>query len=231
MERNEDEQDLDRANAQDPGQDIVGEGRSEDDGLGPDAANAPDRSAEPQLPADSLPPREAAPSADDPESSDARQEIAAPTDAATMQPGEQATRIEVPLDPDVSSATQPTSRPGDQLVRVPPPDRDEEPAEDLDPVDKIFSPEWQPPADSSASADTPKSAAGDAPHESIGTTIPRVQVLVMLLESKTMYADAIEEALEANASKYRQIAQSEVDQAFWNYDAQLRAIDWRLRGP
>jgi hypothetical protein len=61
--------------------------------------------------------------------------------------------------------------------------------------------------------------------------MPRVQVLVTLLESQAMYAEAIDEALERHAPKYRQIAESEVQRGFWHYENQRRAADWRLRGP
>jgi hypothetical protein len=100
-----------------------------------------------------------------------------------------------------------------------------------DPVDQIFPPAWRSPADFSGSFHASESAAAGTLPESLGKTMPRVQVLVTLLESQTMYVEAIEEAVENHAPKYRQIAESEVERGFWHYENQRRAADWRLRGP
>ena len=231
MERNDDERDLDPTNPQEPGPDIVGDAESEHGGSGPDATSQSDRSAEPQPPATSSSLPATDPSADDPEEPGPRQEFFVPTDAVAMQPDEQATRIELSLDPDVSPAARPPSTTGDQRSRVPPLDPGEQPEGVHAPVGQTLPPAPGHPADSSRSARTAKLAAVEQPRESIGSTVPRVQVLVMLLESKAMYADAIDEALDENAAKYRQIAQSEVDQAFWIYETERRAADWRLRDP
>jgi hypothetical protein len=60
---------------------------------------------------------------------------------------------------------------------------------------------------------------------------PHVMVLVQLAESRAIYLEAIGEALDKNAPKYREIAESEVKLGFWRYENQRRAADYRLRGP
>jgi hypothetical protein len=233
MEDNEDERKVEPPDALEPGQgqDILGEAPGEDNVAGPEAPNGSDQSAESSVPPATLTPQETDSSVEDSEQPELTEEIAASDSAAVMQSGGQATRIELPADLDISSATQPPATTGDRHSRLLPLDRGEDSEGEPGPVDQIFPPAWRFPADSSGSVRTPESAAADALPESLGKTMPRVQVLVTLLESQTMYVEAIDEALEKNAPKYRQIAESEVKHGFWHYENQRRAADWRLRGP
>ncbi len=230
MERDEDEQDLISPNAHEPGQGILGEAQSEDDDLGPDAPDGSDQSAESQISAASSPPQEADPRDEDPEGPEAHQE-ATLSGTAAVQPAGQGTRIELPAELDISSARQPQSTTGDQQNHLLPLDRGHESASAPNPVDQIFPPEWRLPLDPGGSSRPPDSAAAADSPANVGDAIPRVQVLVTLLASQTMYAEAIDEALEKHAPKYRQIAESEVKHGFWQYENQRRAADWRLRGP
>jgi hypothetical protein len=160
---------------------------------------------------------------------EAPEEIAASNTGAAMQSGGQATRIELPADLEISP-TPPAEVPGDRNDRLLPTDRDGALQGEANPVDQIFPPEWRLPVDTGGSFGARESAA-DEQRENIGRTAPRVQVLVTLVEARAMYADAIHEALEKKAPKYRQIAESAVERGFWRYENQRRAADWRLRGP
>jgi hypothetical protein len=60
---------------------------------------------------------------------------------------------------------------------------------------------------------------------------PQVMLFVQLAEGRATYVKAIEEALDKNAPKYREIAEAEVKLGFWRYENQRRAADYRLRGP
>jgi hypothetical protein len=60
---------------------------------------------------------------------------------------------------------------------------------------------------------------------------PHVMLLVQLAETRAMYLDALDEALDKKAPQYREIAESEVKLGFWRYENQRRAADYRLRGP
>jgi hypothetical protein len=231
MEHDEDKQDLNPPNAQEPGQDILGEAQSADDGRGSDAPDGSDQSAESQIPSAPLTPQEAAPSAEDPAKPDAPQRVTGPSGGAAMQPAGQVTRIELPAELEVSLATPPPVTTGDRHSHLLPLERGEKSEGDPDPLGPIFPPAGRLPVDSSAPFHAAESAVADESPESLGKTMPRVHVLVTLLESQTMYSAAIDEALEGHAAKYRQIAESEVERGFWHYENQRRAADWRLRGP
>jgi hypothetical protein len=233
MDDNEDEPRVEPPDALEPGQgqDIVGEVQSEDDGVGLEAPNGLDQSAESSVPPATLTPQEADSSVEDPDQPELTEEIAVPIGGASTQTGGQVTRIELPADLGISPATQPPVATGDRHSHLLPFDRGEEAAGDPDPVDQIFPPAWRLPVDSSGSVRTPESTAADESPESLGETMPRMQVLVTLLEGQTMHAEAIDEALAKHAPEYRQIAESEVERGLWHYENQRRAADWRLRGP
>jgi hypothetical protein len=149
-----------------------------------------------------------------------------------MQSDRHVTRIELPAELDISPPPPPPPvATGDGHRHLLPLEPGEESEGEPDPVDQIVPPAWRLPVDSGGSLHAPESVAADTSPESLGTTMPRVQVLVTLLQSQTMVADAIDEAVEKHGPKYRQIAESEVERGFWHYENQRRAADWRLRGP
>jgi hypothetical protein len=234
MEDNEDERKVEPPDALEPGQgqDILGEAPGEDNVAGPEAPKGSDQSAASSVPPATLTPQETDSSVEDSEQPELTEEIAASDSAAVMQSGGQATRIELPAGFDISPATQPpVAMMSDRHSHVLPLDHGGASEGEPDPVDQIFPPAWRSPADFSGSFHASESAAAGTLPESLGKTMPRVQVLVTLLESQTMYVEAIEEAVENHAPKYRQIAESEVERGFWHYENQRRAADWRLRGP
>jgi hypothetical protein len=231
MEDNEDKQKVEPPDAREQGQDIAGDAQSEDDGVGPEAGSGSDQSAESSVPPSALPAQEADSSAEDPDRPEAPEEVATPIAGAAMQGDRQVTRIELPAELDIPPATQPPLTTGDGRSYLLPLEPGAESEGVPDPVDQIFPPAWRLPVDSRGSVRTPESAGANTSSESPGKAMPRVQVLVTLLESQTMYAEAIEEAVEKHAPKYRRIAESEVERGFWHYENQRRAADWRLRGP
>jgi hypothetical protein len=233
MDYDEDERNVkpqDTLDPQDIERDLPGEGEV----VAPDAGISSDQSAESRV-------SPAAPTQRETERSSkgfpgaempgAPEEIAASNARAATQSAGQVTRIELPADLEISPTTQPPEATGDRHSRLLRLDRGEESEGDPDPVDQILRPASRRPLDSSGSARTPESAMKDESPESLGETMPRVQVFVTLLESQTMYAEAIEKAVEKHAPKYRQIAESEVERGFRHYENQRRAADWQLRGP
>lgn len=237
MERDEDQRNVEPPNALEPNQEIVDESLPEDDVDGPDPVATPEplapleQSAVSKVPVSSLATGEADRSDGDSDSEpplEASEELTASNTVAATRSAGNVTRIELPNEIAITP-TRPPAVPRDRRSHLLPLDRDGAFEDEPNPADQIFPPEWRLPADS---APTPEPAgAEDGRPGDRGHTMPRVQVLVSLAQARTMYAEAIEEALEKQAPKYREIARSEVKQGFWEYGNQRRAADWRLRGP
>lgn len=72
---------------------------------------------------------------------------------------------------------------------------------------------------------------GGTPQDESAATMPRLQIFVQLVDARAIYDEAMDESLRRMAPEYREIAKSEVKQAFWEYGNERRAADPRLRGP
>lgn len=234
MQHDNDERDVRPPSGPEPTPEIVDEQQIDEDAVEPEAISPASSSAESSEPPAGPPPQRVDATSRDsgaPEPPEAREEIVPSVEVAELQSGGEVARIELPTELDISPSMRPPGATDDRQSHLLPLEGGDEPDGEPNPLDQVFPPSLRPPSNTSGALRAPESRPADGPPADRGETMPRVQVLVTLLQDRTMYAEAIDEAMDRKAPKYREIARDEAAHKLWEQENKRRAADWRLRGP